>query len=114
MKQAITHTAENIMTHRAILTLSLFVASGVCAIWYAFSLYSLISHTVAIRQTDKQIAAVSSAVSDLNVKYLKLTSNITPDSLSGRGFTAGKVAAYIKRSQPTASALILARAGHEL
>ncbi|HEX7724613.1 MAG TPA: hypothetical protein VF438_02670 [Candidatus Paceibacterota bacterium] len=116
MKRVLVNTAENVHAYRMNITLAILFASAICAAFYAMNLYSLVSRTVAIRQVERQLTSVSSAISDLDSQYLILTSNITPDTLASHGFTAGKIAAYIKRSQATASAqpTLVASAGHEL
>lgn len=115
MKRVLTTTAEQVHAYRANITLALLFATMLCAMWYAINLYSLVSRTVALHQTEKSIASVSNQVSDLDTQYLKLTSAITPDQLAAYGLSAGKVAAYIKRTQSTASLLpALAQGGHEL
>lgn len=115
MKRVLINTAEQVHSYRANITLALLFASALCAIWYAANLYSLVSRTVALRQAEKSIASVTTQVSDLDTQYLKLTSSITPDQLSAYGLSAGKIAAYIKRTQSTASLLpALAQGGHEL
>jgi hypothetical protein len=117
MKRVLVNTAENVHAHRMNITIAILCASVLCAAFYAMNLYSLVSRTVALRQAERQVTAVSSAISDLDSTYLTLTSAITPDTLAAHGFTAGKVAAYIKRSEMTASAqqpTLVARAGHEL
>lgn len=116
MKRVLVNTAENVHAYRMNITIAILCASVICAAFYAMNLYSLVSRTVAIRQVERQVTAVSSVISDLDSKYLTLTSNITPDTLVGRGFAVGKVSAYIKRSQSTATIqpTLVARAGHEL
>lgn len=116
MKRVLVNTAENVHAHRMNITIAVLFASTICAAFYAMNLYSLVSRTVALRQVERDVTAVSSAISDLDGTYLNLTSTITPDTLAAHGFSAGKVAAYINRSQATASAqpTLVARAGHEL
>jgi len=117
MKRVLVNTAENVHAYRMNITIAILCASVICAAFYAMNLYSLVSRTVAIRQIERQVTAISSVISDLDSTYLTLTSNITPDTLAAHGFTAGKVAAYIKRGQASASAVqstLVARAGHEL
>jgi hypothetical protein len=115
MKRVLVQTAENVHTYRMNITLALLVASALCAAFYAMNLYSLVSRTVALRHVESQLTAVSGAISDLDATYLTLTSAITPDTLAAHGFTAGKVTAYIMRSEATAFAqpTLVARAGHE-
>jgi hypothetical protein len=115
MKQAIATTAENVHAHRAAITVALLIGCAICALFYAVNLYSLISRTVAIRQAEGSAASLSSAISALDATYLKLTSAITPDTVSAHGLSVGQVSAYIKRSQSTASIMpALAQVGHEL
>jgi hypothetical protein len=69
---------------------------------------------VALESIQKQSAALSASVSDLDSKYLELGSAVTPDSLATYGLVQGKVSAYIPRTAPTASLNTLAARGHEL
>ena len=110
MKKAIVSTAEHVHAYRAAITLALLCGSGLCVLFYAMNLYTLISRTVAVRQAESQVADLSSQISALDSQYLSLTSAITPDTLAAHGFAPGKVTAYIRLDQPTAVAL----AGHEL
>ena len=114
MKRAIAETADRINDYRANITTALLGAAILAAILYAFNLYALISRTVAIGQTEKQSAAISSVISALDGQYLKLTSAITPDTLAEHGLTSGQVSIYITRPSRTASIGDLASVGHEL
>ena len=116
MKRVLVQTAENVHAYRMNITLALLAASVLCAAFYAMNLYSLVSRTVALRHVESQLTTVSGDISDLDSKYLTLTSAITPDTLAAHGFAAGKVAVYITRTETTASAqpTLVASAGHEL
>ncbi len=90
---------------------------GTCAIsavFYAINLYSLISHTVAMQQTEGRAVLLASALSSLDAEYLKLTSAITPDALAEHGLVPGQVSLYITRPAATAAIGNLAAHGHEL
>lgn len=114
MKRSIVNTAGHVNDHRAILTAALLFGSVLCAAFYAFNLYTLISHTVALRQIDSQMVAIGSELSSLDSEYLKLASAITPDAVTAHGLMPAQVSVYITRPQPTASIGNLAQGGHEL
>jgi len=114
MKRAIARTAEEMHAYRANITLAILAGCVLAAAFYAVSLYSLISHTVALRQIEGSITAVSSEIAGLDSQYLALSSAVTPDMLAAHGFSAGQVSLYITRSAPTASIPALAQGGHEL
>src|ERR1035437_3535838 len=78
---------------------------------YVFNVYKVIANTIVIQKVQAQSVAIESTVQDLDSKYLDLSSQITPDTLSQHGFTAGKVSAYIPRN---ASLGRVAIGGHEL
>ncbi len=114
MKRVIVTTAGHVNDHRAKLTFALLLGSLMCAAFYGFNLYKLISHTVALQQVERAMVAIGSELSSLDTEYLKLASAITPDSVTAHGFVPAKVSAYIVRPQPTASIGIMAAVGHEL
>ena len=114
MKRVIVNTAGQVHAYRAAITLGLLGLSAIFAIFYAVNLYSMVSHTVALRQTESAISSVSNALGELDSQYLKLSSAITPDALAEHGLSAGHVSLYIKRSAATASIPTLAQGGYEL
>ena len=78
---------------------------------YIFNVYKVITTTVAIQKIQNQSVILESNVESLDSKYLELSSQITPDTLSAHGFVAGKVSAYISRNASLGSVAI---GGHEL
>ena len=114
MKAAVANTAEHVNAYRAQITVALLAGAGICALFYAMSLYSLVSRTIAMRQTERATASLSGDVSSLDSQYLKLMSSVTPDMMADHGLSEGTVSAYIKLSQSTASIPALARGGDEL
>lgn len=114
MKKAITTTAGELHAYRAMITLAILAASPLCAVFYAFNLYSMISRTVALRHAESAITAASTDVGRLDAEYLKLAASVTPDLLASHGLAEGKVSLYITRTAATASLPALAQGGHEL
>ncbi|MFA6432250.1 MAG: hypothetical protein WCV82_00280 [Candidatus Paceibacterota bacterium] len=114
MKQVLTQTYDLAQEYRARITLTLISACVVAVLFYALNIYNIISQAVALEQVKGQITAVTSSINTLEADYLKLSGNITPDSLAGRGLAEGKVSLYIQRAVATASLVSLAQAGHEL
>ncbi|MCX6715679.1 MAG: hypothetical protein NT077_01525 [Candidatus Taylorbacteria bacterium] len=114
MKRVIVSTAGHIHDHRAKLSLVILSACVLVAVFYAVNLYTLVSHTIAIKQIESRAASLSGSLSALDAEYLKLTSTITPDILAEHGLVAGEVSLYITRPAPTASAGNLASLGNEL
>lgn len=114
MKQAIAQTAGNIHAYRARITIAVIGACALAAAFYGYNLYSLISNTVAIKQVQSQSAAASSAISDLNARYLKVSGTITPDVIAKYGFKPGLVSVYITRTRAAAANHNLVARGHEL
>jgi len=78
---------------------------------YVFNVYRMIANTIALQSVVAESVAMESDVQNLDSKYLKLTSQITPDTLSKHGFTTGKVSVYIPRNQTLGSVAI---GGYEL
>jgi hypothetical protein len=98
MTKAIAQTYTVANDHRAYITYALM---GVCLFMmlaYAANLYSVISHTVALQKTEKSVTALSAAVDNLDADYIRISSRITPDTLSAHGFSQGHVSAFIPRS----------------
>ena len=90
------------------------VLISICAflvILYAFNVYSVISHTVALESVQKQTAALSSSVDSLDSQYLTLSSKASPDTLKEYGFMQGQVSAFISRTTSLGS---VATRAHEL
>lgn len=65
---------------------------------YGLNLYKVVTQTIALRSVQSEEVAVESSLSDLNAKYLDLSSQITPDALRQYGFNQGQVAEYITRN----------------
>jgi hypothetical protein len=89
----------------------LIVVSAVLAYFYATSMYSVISNMVAIEKLQSKTAALSASVSDLDSKYLALSSRLTPDALKSYGLTSGSVSEFVSRTSSLGSAKA---EGHEL
>lgn len=93
------------------------IAYALCAgclfliLLYAVNVYAVVSRTVAIQHAEMQTAALSARVDALDAKYLSLSRNITPDSLSSYGMTAGAVSEYIDTRTSLGRATT---GGHEL
>ncbi|MDE2040857.1 MAG: hypothetical protein KGI59_00500 [Patescibacteria group bacterium] len=87
---------------------------GACALIifiYAWNVYSVISHTVAIEKMQKNIAALSAQVDAVDQAFLQLSSKASPDALAAHGLSEGQVTAYIS---PTTSLGALSMRSHEL
>ncbi len=78
---------------------------------YIFNVYRVIATTIALQKIETQLIATENQVQSLDSRYLGLSSQITPDTLSKHGFTTGKVSLYIPRN---ASLGRVALVGHEL
>lgn len=106
--------ANQIHEYRAYITMVILGACFITAAFYGYNLYSLVSKTVSINKIESKAAALASTINDLDSKYLKLSSEITPDALSQYGLEPGVVAVYITKQTASASLGNLARGGHEL
>lgn len=84
---------------------------AILVLMYGISLYSIISNTVALQQVQKQTEALATEIEVLDGEYLKLSSTITPDTLSAYGLEAGEVSFFISRSNSLGR---VALGGHEL
>lgn len=114
MTKAIAQTYTTIHGYRLQITVAVLFACALSVIAYAFNVYAVVSHTVALGKVQAAISATASDVNDLDAKYLELSSTLTPDTLSRYGFSEGKVTAFIPRTAATASlSRALAASGHE-
>lgn len=98
MTKAIAQTYTVAKDFRAEIAYVVLAASVGLALVYGFNLYRVVTETIALRTVQSQEVALQSSLSDLNAKYLDLSSRITPDTLRQYGFSQGQVAEYINRS----------------
>lgn len=110
MTKAFTKTNTLGFMYRTYATYVLIAACFGLIVMYSFSIYKVISHTVAVKGVEKEITALSSSVDDLEAKYTKISSAIHPESITKFGLTHGRVTSYIPR---TASLGKVAMLGHE-
>jgi hypothetical protein len=89
----------------------LMTVASVLVLMYGISLYSIISNTVALQQTNRQSAALTTEIEALDTLYLTLSNKITPDTLASYGLEKGEVSFFIPRTQSLGR---VALGGHEL
>lgn len=111
MTKAIAHTYTIAHEYRIQITSALFVTCMLLIVLYSINVYMVISRTVALQQTESQIASIGTAVASLDAQYLQLSGNITPIALKAHGFSQGQATSYIPR---TPSFGRVALGGHEL
>lgn len=92
----------------------LISACAIAALFYAVNLYRLVSNSIALRQIESRSVALTSSLGDMNARYLKIMSAITPDAVGKQGLVPAQVSLYITRPSATASIGNLAQRGHEL
>jgi hypothetical protein len=98
MTRAIVQTYNIVHEYRKRISIILLISSIIMVLFYVLNIYSVVSHTVTIKNLNSQISAVENIVDDLDAKYLILSSKITPDSLSSYGMSQGKVSEYISKT----------------
>jgi len=111
MNKIIAHTYSQTNKFRAYITYALF---GICAlsmIAYVFNIYTVISHSVALQQTETNIAKVSETIQKLDTQYIGLSNRITPELVRAHGMSEGKVTSYISRNP---SLGVVSLSGYEL
>jgi hypothetical protein len=117
MTKVIAQTYSYAHQYRALIALTFIGACILAAVTYTMNVYSVISHTVALENIQKEATVLASSVSSLDARYLELGSAVTPDSLSEYGLTQGTITAYIPRTAShtvsKASGMTLASSGHE-
>ncbi len=83
--------------YRQYLSALLMAASMVMILIYTFNIYTIISHTVAMKRVQQQTVQIGTSVQELDGKYLEIAGNITPDILEAHGFAQAEVSEYISR-----------------
>ena len=98
MTRAITYTYSITREYQAYLTYALFGACLFMALIYSVNLYATISQTVALQKIEFQITFKENSVRGLDVKYISLSSNITPEMAKNYGLRETLVTTYINRN----------------
>ena len=111
MAKAIAQTYSVAHDYRAHITATILGLCAFMAILYATNIYKTVFATIALGNTEKQVASLSSTVGALDAQYLGLSVSASPTNLKSYGLSQGKVSAYI--SSP-ASLGSIAFSGHEL
>jgi protein involved in ribonucleotide reduction len=98
MTKAIAQTYDLARAYRANISYLLLVGCAMLLCFYAFNVYSLVRHTVALQNVNHDIASISGDLSELNTQYLTLTDSITPESMQKFGMVPAQVSEYISRN----------------
>jgi len=98
MTKAIAKTYDSIHDNIKLINCVFVVGCLLLVLLYVFSIFSVISKTVALQKIESQISILSDDVNSLDSVYLSLAGKITPDNLSDFGMTKGQVSEYITRS----------------
>jgi len=110
MTKAIAQTLHTANIYR--LHISYFLI-GVCALLvfaYCINVYTVIAKSTDANTVLKQAQTLENSVKNLDSEYIKMTSNMTPNTLSSYGLSEGKVAAFITKTPATG---IVALGGYE-
>lgn len=110
MTKAIAHTINTANEYR--LHISYFLLA-VCALFvsvYCVNVYSVIAKSAEANGILRQSQVIENSVKSLDTEYIKMTSNITPQSLSSRGLSEGKVTAFITKTNTNG---VVALGGYE-
>ena len=79
--------------------ITLSIAIAVACLWYAMSIYTVVTKASALKSTQSQLATLAAETSALEGQYLSLSKNIiTPQALHKYGFQEGVATAYISRT----------------
>ncbi len=111
MTKVIVHTYTTIHGYRRQINLALLAVCAMMVLVYAFNLYRVISHTIALQQVGTQTATIDAAINTLDTQYIALSHSITPDSIKTHGLDQAPVSTFISR---TTSLGRIALSGHEL
>lgn len=101
MTKAIAQTYNVINDYSKMISYFFLIGSLIMMFVYAFSIFSVISRTVALQKIEAQINVLNSDINQLDSHYLVLSGAINPDDLSQYGMSKGKVSQYISRSAST-------------
>lgn len=99
MTKAITQTYTIVNQNAKYISYAFLAGCLIMVSVYVFSLFSVISNTVAIQKIQSKMATLSTNVDELDSEYLNLTGNISPDILSKYGLKTGVVTKYISKAQ---------------
>lgn len=69
-------------------------------VMYGFLINKTIMNVVARQNSEKEIASLSSAVGDLEFKYMNLKSSITLELAHGKGFQDNLPSRFLSRTSP--------------
>jgi hypothetical protein len=111
MAKAIAQTYKMANDYRAQITASIFGLCLVMAAIYGMNIYKTVSATIALQNTETQVASLSSAVGSLDAQYMNISRSVSSDNLKKYGFSQGNVSAYIPSRASLGS---VALSGHEL
>ncbi len=98
MKKTITSIYGPIHEYRSNIVHTLLFGSLFLAVFYAFNIYSIVSHTVAIEKIESRVTTLQSSVQKLEAQYISLSNKITPEMINHFGLHESKVSAYIERT----------------
>lgn len=110
MTKAIAQTLHTANVHR--LHISYFLM-GICALLvftYCMNVYSVISKSATANAVLKEAQVMENSIKNLDSEYIKMTSNMTPESLVKYGLYEGKVTAFIAKTHTSG---IVALGGYE-
>lgn len=98
MTKAIIKTYDSIQNNLRLINYVFISACLLLLVWYSFSIFSIISKTVAVQKIETEINILNNKINDLDSEYLALTDRINLDKLSDFGMKKGQVSQYITRT----------------
>ncbi|MDQ2932962.1 MAG: hypothetical protein M3Q80_01095 [bacterium] len=110
MTKAITFTYSYAQENCKQITTALMAFCLVLTLGYAINIYTVVSHTVALKQVSTEIVSANTSVQKMDVEYAALSRKITPETIAAHGFDSGKAKIFITR---TSSLGQVSFAGHE-
>lgn len=98
MTKVIAMTYSRAREYQTFLNYSLIGFCLLSALIYGMNLYSVITHTVVLQKTEKQIATIENSVQALDAKYIQLSSQVTKEMAKSYGLHETTVSMYINRN----------------
>lgn len=99
MTKAITNTINTANEYRLHISYFLMAVCVALVLAYCMSVYSVITKSAGTNSVLRQAQVLENSVKNLDTQYIKITSNMTKESLVSRGLTEGKVTAFITKSR---------------
>jgi len=98
MTKAISQTINTANEYRLHISYFLMGVGALLVMGYCVNIYSVISKSAGTNTVLHKAQVLENSVKSLDTQYIKMTSNMTKDTLASHGLTEGKVTAFITKT----------------